>query len=492
MNAKKRFDPVPDVSSLGKLSSWDWMNGVPGMTEQKASDAQLQLYEGYGDPFYYWSHGVAALIRAPENVQQGSWTEPTPVVISYHGGGGTCGRPDYPPNYKTHIAPIFARRPFIIEPFTKLIPEHSGREAHADQDKLYQNILTSRLEKEMKKHWPNLRVPPQWENILVIGVSSGGHWATYAWAQQSKKMGITCMYIMYGMLRSYSRHSDDEYRGIRFHEDQLRTTSLELLHETAKRRPWSSPMRGRFPPEGMANLPLTAVRTLVSRNGGPPGYETLWFLCWQYPSVLDWSKQWLEEWFKETLEGRIDLTERQARWKDVLEGHLRHDELTKLELWARDVFEGRIKLAEGSRAMDVSRTVILDARKIEEKLGETLRNLGLEYVPEMNALSCTVPEARLPRPLHTSRWFLVHDKNDPFVPQGDTDIFSNILRIMYGDEAVHYRIVEGSNPPHGFDDYDGSRSDMAQILKETRWRPRDTKLESVPVAPYLQAATSTH
>ncbi|KAL5407817.1 hypothetical protein PMIN04_011604 [Paraphaeosphaeria minitans] len=460
---------VQNASSLGKSQSWDWMNQRPGKTEQKASDAQLRLYDDYEDPFCYSEDGTRALVRAPKDVLQGIWTVPTHVLLSCHGGGGTTGVPSYEPNFKTHIASILATQPFIVEPLTKLLPEHSGAEAHAAHDTLYKHIEEGRLERAMRKHWPNMKARPQWDNMLAMGVTSGGHWAIYAWTQQRKNMVVKGVYVMYGLLSPYCRHSDDEYRGVRFSKRELHETALELLAETANRRPSGSSIFGRVPPEGMANLPLTAVRTRVSRNGGPPKYETLWFICWQHASVLDWCKHWLEQWFKETLKG---CTERDIQWKNILEERVGDHYLTELEIWAKDVFKGRIELIEGSRAMDDSRTVFIDAKQIAEKLGGSLKNLGLRYDSDANALSCTVPEAQLPRPLNNPHWFLVHDKKDQFVPQGDTETLSNVLQIMQGDDAVHYRSVEGSDPPHGFDDYEGSEDFMAQLSNKLGWKRR--------------------
>ena len=376
----------------------------------------------------------------------------------------------------------------MIDIFYLLLPRHSGLEAHQEQDEIHEFIATGTLDRMIRARNFLMKSQINWKGMLFMGESAGAHWASYAWLKQ--RLDIKVEYIMCGLLTPYVRKSSHDYRGETFEPKELRTIGLKLLKDAAWARPGYYPKdHGRWPPGGMANLPLTAVRVPARCNMGPVRWETLWSLLWSHPTTLHYAKAMFEAWLNQDSK-RAQLT------KDVLR-LIEPNRRTKAQIWLVDVLEGRFKFCEDP-AEDISDIVKLEASDVAEALGlDGLQNLGITYLPEQRALSYTVPPVSIaaqPRspdwyiwhderdptvsitvPLECPTWFFVHDEHDPYVPIKDVEIFSYILQLMYGEKVVHWNKVTDSQPLHGFDDYDGSQDTVQQILDVLGWTQRDMK-----------------
>lgn len=318
-----------------------------------------------------------------------------------------------------------------------MLPHHSGTESHSDQDDIYTYIKDGRVEAAIRREYPQMKSLIQWEGILCIGESAGGHWTTYAWLKQH--LNIKVIYNMYPLLVHYSRGKSDKYRGEVICPDRLQTIGLQLLKEAALTRPYRPQNRGRCPPANMANLPITAVWILSKRNKGTPKLENLWTLLWSHPMTLDFAQAIFDKWPGSQEKRNVHSEDTHACKENV------------------------------SYRADM---VVVEAEDVVATLGlELLGKLGLEYHPEDRALSYNFSDPDIPPPSRSPKWVFVHNEQDPFVSIQDVEKFSNILQSMYGD-VVHWVKVADSHPLHGFDDYPGSKEVVKLILEEMEWTPR--------------------
>ena len=206
----------------------------------------------------------------------------------------------------------------------------------------------------------------------------------------------------------------------------MKEVALEIIRVAAQIRPGETLKLGRTPPDGMANLPLTATRTRLVINGQSQ-IRTLWFFLFLWHSYLDVARARAQE------QG-FDVYRRAA-------------------------------------SEDLSDTVFVDPQDILVALGEPLlHRLGAKYLPGENALECRLRPLPGSSPQYSPHIFVVHDILDQNCPIEETDEFAELHKRRYPNAPFHYSKVRGSQPAHGFDFYEGCEGVIQKIIETMNWK----------------------
>jgi acetyl esterase/lipase len=269
------------------------------------------------------------------------------------------------------------------------MPEHQGKDILADVDRFWEWYQSPDFEEIMRKLCPNMNGKFLRDELLVSGDSAGGFLATHSWLSQPK-LHIKAMYLQYPMLRAYTRHRVDPYRGVELEKKHFYGVA-DRIHGKMKEMEDNGTLKSRtdsIPPLGM-----DLAYTLSSATK-----EVMWN---QKPATI-------------------------SHWR------FRFQELDILE---------RVEALVGTGITDTTITTLLEQVMQELPTPKSVSDLPM-YQPH--------PPAKLEKPVYCPPIFIAHGKKDTQVPWEDTAWFVEHVRALFPDQArICPFYVPGEG--HGFD-----------------------------------------
>lgn len=286
--------------------------------------------------------------------------------------------------------------------YPRLAPEDNFRVMAEGCDQFaacFDAQIFPKVETEIKKLFGDMTATLQ-DQFLAISDSAGGLWLAIT-LMSHPAVDIRSAQFWYPMAGLYRRKLGS-YRGFEVSAKDATESGLNWLDDGSKIRPRHLPGRGRTPPLGMGSLAVNAT--------------------WTYCKIGD-------------LLERITLLEVLTQCSSILE--------------LASIIDPSYPYPDVGKDMLFHPDLLVGPKRIFERLGNRLRNLGLQYLPSVDALEF-IEEKHIP-PLHKPRKPLrvafVQGTSDKNTPLANTITMAKFFQ-RCGAE-VRLEKVQGAS--HAFD-----------------------------------------
>ncbi|KAL5372906.1 hypothetical protein DPSP01_013134 [Paraphaeosphaeria sporulosa] len=256
-----------------------------------------------------------------------------------------------------------------------------------------------KVEAEIKKLFPTMKATLQ-DQFFAISDSAGALWSVITLLSHPG-VNIRSGELWCPMAGLYRRKLGP-YRGVNISAKQATDSGLNWLDDASRIRPGHRPGRGRTPPLGMGVLAVNATWTYC-KDGDELKPVPLLEVLTRYFSILE-------------LANMVDASN-----------------------YYHDV----------GKDMVFDPNLLVEPVRIFERLGERMNNIGVRYLPEMDALEF-IKERSLPQlypPRKPLRLAIVHGTEDVNCPFENAEQLAMFFQRVGAD--VRFEKVQGA--PHAFD-----------------------------------------